>query len=165
MKRITLILTASVIAASAAAQEAPQQASPPAEAAPAAATTPAPEQGKVARKAKAAPKAKAATQEKAAAKAHPKPAPEHKAKEMSHQAYLRALAAEIRKHTPRTSDQHSGSVTVAFTIGAAGRVVSHSVKQSSDPALVGVADQILASIHTPPPPGGKFSAVQEFNFH
>jgi hypothetical protein len=75
------------------------------------------------------------------------------------------LAAEIRKHSPRSTEHHSGSVTVAFTLGESGKVVSHKTKHASDPALAKVTDRILASIHTPPPPGGAFSAVQQFTFH
>lgn len=84
---------------------------------------------------------------------------------LSKTAYVRLLAAEIKRHTPKSSDSHTGSIHVAFTIGASGRVVSHKVQNSSNPALEPVVGQILASVHTPPPPGGSFSAVQEFNFH
>jgi len=44
------------------------------------------------------------------------------------------------------------------------KVVSHSVKHSSNPEVAALAGKILASIHTPPPPGGKFTAIQEFRF-
>ncbi len=111
------------------------------------------------------PTAEAPAPRRAAKGAKPEVAPEHKAETMSRNAYLRALTAEIRKHTPGGSKLGEGSVTVAFTIGASGRVVSHSVKQSSGPAMTEQANKILASIHTPPPPGGKFSAVQQFHFH
>jgi TonB family protein len=84
---------------------------------------------------------------------------------MSRSAYVRLLAAELRRHTPKTADDKTGSVHVAFTIGASGRVVSHKVRTSTNPALDPVVGQILAAVHTPPPPGGSFSAVQEFNFH
>jgi len=111
------------------------------------------------------PTAEAPAPRRAAKGAKPEVAPEHKTETMSRNAYLRALTAEIRKHTPGASKLGEGSVTVAFTIGASGRVVSHSVKQSSGPAMTEQANKILASIHTPPPPGGKFSAVQQFHFH
>ena len=39
------------------------------------------------------------------------------------------------KHAPKSTQHHGGSVKVAFTVGASGRVVSHEVKYASDPAL------------------------------
>jgi hypothetical protein len=63
------------------------------------------------------------------------------------------------------SDHGGGSVSIAFTIGSSGRVVSHTVKRSTDPALTGVVQNILTSVKAPPPPGGSFSANQEFTFH
>lgn len=83
---------------------------------------------------------------------------------LTKQAYARLLAAEIRRHTPKSSEDRTGSIHVAFTVGASGRVVSQKVQNSSNPALGPVVGRILASVHTPPPPGGSFSAVQEFNF-
>ncbi len=83
---------------------------------------------------------------------------------LTKQAYVRLLAAEIKRRTPKSSDNKIGSIHVSFTVGASGRVVSHKVQNSSNPALEPVVGQILASVHTPPPPGGSFSAVQEFNF-
>ncbi len=148
MKRIPLILTACMFATSAIAIEAEPAAPAP---------VPAPAEA-------AKPAAAPAAPEKPAAKPKPKAAARHESHEMSHKAYVQALAAEIKRHTPKTSQVQPGSVTVAFTIGASGKVVSHSVKHTSDPALAAVAGKILASIHTPPPPGGRFSAVQEFSF-
>jgi hypothetical protein len=84
---------------------------------------------------------------------------------LSKKAYVKLLAAELKRHTPKSSESQTGSIHVAFTVGASGRVVSHKVQSSSNPALEPVVGQILASVHTPPPPGGAFSAVQEFNFH
>ena len=108
---------------------------------------------------------KPAAPKEAAGKAEPKAAPERKVGEMSSQAYAQILAAEIRKHMPTAAHQKAGSVTIAFTVDESGRVVSHTVKQSSDPALAQIAAKALASIRTPPPPGGKFVGVQQFNFH
>ncbi len=150
MKRITPILAACMFVSSAIALEAEP-------AAPAPAPTPAPPDA-------AKPVSEPPAPQKSVAKPKPKPAAPHESHEMSHKAYMQALAAEIRRHTPKTSEVQAGSLTVAFTIGASGRVVSHSIKHASDPALSAVAAKILASIHTPPPPGGKFSAVQEFVF-
>ncbi|WP_162009728.1 TonB C-terminal domain-containing protein [Methylocystis heyeri] len=87
-----------------------------------------------------------------------------KAYEMPRKAYAKTLAAEIRRHTPKIASQESGVVTVAFTVGASGRVVSHTVKHASNPALVAAVGKILSSIQTPPPPGGSFTAEQEFRF-
>jgi hypothetical protein len=87
-----------------------------------------------------------------------------KAYVIPHKDYAKILASEIRRHTPKISSSHPGAVTVAFTVGASGRVVSHRVKHASNPALVAAVDRILSSIQTPPPPGGSFSAEQEFRF-
>jgi outer membrane biosynthesis protein TonB len=87
-----------------------------------------------------------------------------KAYEMPRKAYAKTLASEIRRHTPKIASRESGVVTVAFTVGASGRVVSHTVKHASNPALIAAVDKILSSIQTPPPPGGSFSAEQEFRF-
>jgi len=144
MKRIALILTACMLAPSAIALEAEPAAPAPAQVAKPASEPP--------------------VLQKPAAKIKAKAAVRRESHEVSHKVYVQALAAEIRRHTPKTSEVQAGSVTVAFTIGASGRVVSHSVKHASEPALSAVAAKILASIHTPPPPGGKFSAVQEFPF-
>lgn len=84
---------------------------------------------------------------------------------LTRQAFARLLAAEIRKRTPESASDKTGHINVAFTIGASGRVVSHKVWNTANPALEPIVGQIRASVHTPPPPGGSFSAVQEFNFH
>jgi outer membrane biosynthesis protein TonB len=84
---------------------------------------------------------------------------------LTKKAYVKLLAAELKRHTPTSAESQTGQIHVAFTVGAGGRVVSHKVQSSSNPALEPVVGQILASVHTPPPPGGSFSAVQEFNFH
>lgn len=84
---------------------------------------------------------------------------------VSRQAYVKLLAAEIKRHAPKSSEAQTGSIHVAFTIGSAGRVVSHKVQSASNPALEPVVTHILAAVRTVPPPGGSFSAVQEFNFH
>lgn len=156
MKHLPIVLSACLLTTSAFALEAGQTTSPPPE------TPPAPSEPSKGTNAKET-DAKPSAPKEAAGKAQPKAAPERKAGELSPQAYMRILAAEIRKRTPKTSQQ-TGSVKIAFTIGGSGRVVSHTVERSSDPALAEIASKILASIHTPPPPGGKFSAVQQFNF-
>jgi outer membrane biosynthesis protein TonB len=89
-----------------------------------------------------------------------------KAKESKadHKAYARKVAAEIRRHSPGETSLH-GNLSVRFTIGASGRVVSHKIISASDPALGSQVDKILASVHVPPPPGGSFTANQLFVFH
>jgi hypothetical protein len=155
------MLTASFFATSVIAVESEQ--APPAPTEPArAASKPAAAASEPAAKAKSKPTAKHANE---AAKQKPQAAAKPKPAELSRKAYARLLAAEVRKHSPKSTESGAGSVTVAFTIGASGRVVSHKIQQASDPALAEVADKILASIHTPPPPDGAFSAVQQFNFH
>ena len=178
MKKISVVFAACLFAGSAialeAAQDTPNQAQstePTPEAAapspkPAAeAPAPSPKPTAEAPAPSSKPTAEAPAPRRAAKGAKPEVAPEHKTETTSRNAYLRALTAEIKKHTNGTSNLGEGTVTVAFTIGASGRVVSHSVKQSSGSAMTEQANKILASIHTPPPPGGKFSAVQQFRFH
>jgi outer membrane biosynthesis protein TonB len=89
-----------------------------------------------------------------------------KAKEskVDHKAYARKVAAEIKRHSPEKTRLH-GNLSVRFTIGAAGRVVSHKITSASDPALGSEVVKILASVHVPPPPGGSFTANQLFVFH
>ena len=81
-----------------------------------------------------------------------------------HKAYARKVAGEIRRHSPEQTSVH-GNLSVRFTIGASGRVVSHKIISASDPALGSEVDKILASVHVPPPPGGSFTADQLFVFH
>ncbi len=83
---------------------------------------------------------------------------------MTHKAYARKVAAEIRRHSPQATQLH-GELSVQFTIGASGRVVSHKIISASDPALTSEVSKILASVQVPPPPGGSFSANQLFVFH
>ncbi len=89
-----------------------------------------------------------------------------KAKESKadHKAYARKVAAEIKRHSPEQTNVH-GNLSVRFTIGASGRVVSHKIINASNPALNSAVDKILASVHVPPPPGGSFTANQLFVFH
>jgi outer membrane biosynthesis protein TonB len=79
-------------------------------------------------------------------------------------AYARKVAAEIRRHSPEKASVH-GNLSVRFTIGASGRVESHKIINTSDPALGSEVDRILASVRMPPPPGGSFTANQLFVFH
>lgn len=192
MKTFSLLISAALISSPAFAVE--NEAAPPAPAAAAAEPAPAPapvEPPQAATESKpehrAAPTAveaptshaheKVEAREKLQAreKTHAASKPEAKDKEqkkpesaqkptLTKPAYARLLAAEIRRHTPKSSDNRTGSIHVSFTVGASGRVVSHKVRDASNPALEPVVGRILASVHTPPPPGGTFSAIQEFNF-
>jgi len=167
MKHIPLVLSASLLATSAFALDAGQNASPPPENPPASteSTKGTDAKGTDAKGTDAkATETKPSKPKEAAGSAAPKAKPERKTSELSSQAYTRILAAEIRKHTPKTSHHQAGSVKISFTVGGSGTVVSHKVQQSSDPALAEIATKVLASIHTPPPPGGKFTGVQQFNF-
>jgi outer membrane biosynthesis protein TonB len=102
---------------------------------------------------------------KPAASGKPQASEKKKAVGMSKKAYSRLLAAALRRHAPKSTQHQGGSVKVAFTVGASGRIVSHKIQYASDPALAATVGQVLASVQTPPPPGGSFSAVQEFTFH
>ena len=158
MRRMPIILSACLLTTSTFALDAGQNAPPPSEKPPA---SPESAKGMDANGTDTKPFAS----KEAAGKAEPKTAPERKAGEMSSQAYAQILALEFRKHMPTGAHQQSGSVTIAFTVDESGRVVSRTVQRSSDPALAQLAAKALASIHTPPPPGGKFTRVQQFNFH
>ena len=157
MRRVLIVLSACLLTTSAFALEAGQNDSSTSEKP---AAPPEPAKGTDAKETGAKPSAPKA----AAGKAEPKAKPEHKPSELSSADYMRILVAEIRKHTPKSSHGKAGSVKISFTVGGSGRVVSHTVEQSSDPALADIATKALASIHTPPPPGGKFTGVQQFNF-
>jgi TonB family protein len=157
MRHMPIILSACLLTTSTFALDTGQNAAPPSETPPA---TPEPAKGTDAKETETKPSAP----KEAAGKAEPKAAPERKAGEISSQAYAQILAGEIRKHVPTAAHQKAGSVTISFVIDGSGRVVSQTVKQSSDPALTQLAAKALASIRTPPPPGGKFNGVQQFNF-
>jgi outer membrane biosynthesis protein TonB len=167
MKRIAILMIAGLVSGSALAVEG--EAAAPATAESAASPAPAPavaEHKATEAKPKAKPQ-KAADKEKSkdADKSKDKKQAEKAKPALSKQAYVKLLAAEIKRHTPKASDAQTGSIHVAFTVGAGGRVVSHKVQSASNPALEPVVNQILAAVHTVSPPGGSFSAVQEFNFH
>jgi protein TonB len=95
-----------------------------------------------------------------------------KAGGMTSASYAVLLAAELRRHTFYPAAARAvgatGSVGVAFTVGPSGRVISQSVTRSSgNAALDSAAHAIMSAIHTPPPPGGRFSTSTNlrFNFH
>jgi protein TonB len=89
---------------------------------------------------------------------------------MSPTAYAGLVVAELnrKKFFPAAARAAgiTGSVGVAFTIGPSGRVVSQSITRSSgNGALDGAAHAILSSLHTPPPPGGRFSTATSIRFN
>jgi protein TonB len=89
---------------------------------------------------------------------------------MSRGNYAGLLAAELRRHqfypASARSEGVTGSVSVAFTVGASGRVVSQSITSSSgNAALDGAAHAMMRAVHTPPPPDGHFSTSTTIRFH
>jgi protein TonB len=89
---------------------------------------------------------------------------------MSPAAYAGLLASELRRHTFYPAAARAAGVTgvvgVAFTIGPSGRVVSQSITRSSgNAALDAAARTTLSAVHTPPPPGGRFSTSTNLRFH
>jgi len=89
---------------------------------------------------------------------------------MSPAAFAGLVVAELnrRKFFPAAARAAgvTGAVGVAFTIGPSGRVVSQSITRSSgNGALDGAAHAILSSLHTPPPPGGRFSTATSIRFN
>jgi protein TonB len=89
---------------------------------------------------------------------------------MSVSTYRAIVNAQISSHThyPESARLQgvSGHVTVAFSIGGAGRVTSAYVVASSGAgALDSAAVQAVRAIQVPPPPGGSFSGSKSFNFN
>jgi protein TonB len=88
---------------------------------------------------------------------------------MSRGAYASLLAAEVARHkvypAAARAAQATGSVGVTFTVGASGRVVSHSITRSSgNAALDAAVHAMMAAVHAPPPPGGVFRSSTNVNF-
>lgn len=84
-------------------------------------------------------------------------------------AYAALVAAEIERHKyypPAAREAGlSGTVSVAFTIGPSGTVVSHAVTRSSGaPALDAVVPSMMAATRVPPPPGGRFRGTIAVRF-
>ncbi len=88
---------------------------------------------------------------------------------MSRGDYASLLAAEVARHKvypAAAREAHAtGSVSVTFTVGASGRVISHSITRSSgNSSLDGTVHAIMAAVHAPPPPGGIFRSSTTINF-
>jgi len=89
---------------------------------------------------------------------------------MSRASFAGLVSAELNRHkfypAAARSSGVTGSVAVAFTMGPSGRIVSQSVTRSSGSGVLdGAAHAIMSSIHTPPPPGGRFSTSTVIQFH
>jgi protein TonB len=88
----------------------------------------------------------------------------------SRASYASLLAAELNRHKTYPSSARAagvtGSVGLAFTVGAAGEVVSHAITRSSgSAALDGAVEAMVAAVRAPPPPGGAFHANTTVNFN
>jgi protein TonB len=84
-------------------------------------------------------------------------------------SYASLLSAELnrRKIYPYSARAAgvTGSVGLAFSVGAAGEVVSHAITRSSgSAALDGAVEAMVAAVRAPPPPGGSFHASTTVNF-
>ena len=87
----------------------------------------------------------------------------------SRASYASLLSAELNRHKVYPASARAagatGSVGVAFTVGAAGEVVSHAITRSSgSAALDGAVEAMVAAVRAPPPPGGSFHASTTVNF-
>jgi TonB family protein len=73
-------------------------------------------------------------------------------------AYASTIYAEIARHKDASGIPASGSVGVIFTVGASGRVVSHSItKSSGEASLDSRVHAMMQAVQAPPPPGGSFT--------
>jgi protein TonB len=87
----------------------------------------------------------------------------------SRASYASLLSAELNRHKIYPSSARAagvtGSVGVAFTVGASGEIVSHAITRSSgSAALDGAVEAMIAAVRAPPPPGGSFHASTTVNF-
>jgi protein TonB len=79
-------------------------------------------------------------------------------------AYGASVFSEIARH--KSSGGGSGSVGVVFTVGAGGRIVSHSiVKSSGDADLDARVHAMMEAVQAPPPPGGRFTGRITIRFN
>ena len=90
--------------------------------------------------------------------------------EMSPGSYAGLLAAELRRRqfypTTARAQGATGSVSVAFTVGPSGRILRQTITASSgNSALDSAARAMMSAVHTPPPPGGRFSTSTTIRFH
>jgi len=123
--------------------------------------------GKVLRQATAAQEASAA----AAASAERVGAAEGKfnSNQMSKARYGARLLAEIQKHMfypPQARNSGvKGHATVAFVVGAEGRVIERQIMRSSgDPTLDNAALAMVDAVQAPPPPAGRFHGKTTVRF-
>jgi protein TonB len=130
-------------------------------------TTPAPSREQRRQQAEAAERRKAQAGQQASRRGSPQG--QAQASGMSPGAYAALLAAEVARHkvypAAARAAQATGSVGVTFTVGASGRVVSHSITRSSgNSALDAAVHAMMAAVHAPPPPGGVFRSSTNINF-
>jgi periplasmic protein TonB len=83
--------------------------------------------------------------------------------------YRSLVIAELSRHKQyppaALSAGVQGTVVVAFTIGASGRVVAHTITRSSgSSALDGAVHRMMAAVSLPPPPGGIYRATAPVEF-
>jgi len=84
----------------------------------------------------------------------------------SRAAYASIVVREIQRLKylgARRAGGATGRVSVTFTVGRSGRIVSHRV-HSANPRLAGAVAAMMRAFHAPPPPGGRFSASTNINF-
>jgi protein TonB len=87
----------------------------------------------------------------------------------SRASYASLLSAELNRRKIYPSSARAagvtGSVGLAFTVGASGEIVSHAITRSSgSAALDGAVEAMIAAVRAPPPPGGSFHASTTVNF-
>jgi protein TonB len=87
----------------------------------------------------------------------------------SRASYGAIISAEIARHKIYPAEARaagaSGTIGVAFTVGAEGRIVTHTITRSSgNPVLDGAIDPMMAAVQAPPPPGGVFRGSVSVRF-
>lgn len=84
--------------------------------------------------------------------------------------YGALVAAELNRHkvypVAARASGVTGAVSVAYAIGAGGRIASHSILRSSGHAELDAAVRsMFRAAHPPPPPGGSFRSSVTIHFH
>ena len=79
------------------------------------------------------------------------------------ESYARIVVAELTRHKHYPLEARNinaiGTVSLTFTIGEAGHIITHTITRSSGhPVLDEAARTMLTAARFPPPPGGKFTA-------
>lgn len=84
---------------------------------------------------------------------------------LSQSKFLGLLYSEIAKLTPEDNPAGPGEVRASFIVNAKGKVDKVTIDQTSSSAHAEIVKKILASVQTPPPPGGAMDVGQTFKFH